>query len=194
PFVNRQSIRVSDIATAIGYTGATGAPPAPTSGSLPLQTFGTPTTVNDGCAAFPVGSLVGKAVLIRRGTCTFYAKAFNAQAAGASAVVLYNNAAGILSARVTGTPPITIPVVAVDQLLESRPKSLRELGPQRVLGILQNSAQPHVWSGNPTLGLLDNVHRQGAGMLDIRAAIEANAEITPSKLSLGESQAGAATR
>src|SRR5207249_3410420 len=60
--------------------------------------------------------------------------------------------------------------------------------------ILQNSAKPHVWSGNPTLGLLDNVHRQGAGMLDIRAAIEANAEITPSKLSLGESQAGAATR
>src|SRR5207247_4752990 len=113
--ITRQSIGPSGIAAAIAYSGATGAPPAPPTGSLPLQTFGTPTTLNDGCAASPAGSLVGKAVLIRRGTCTFYVKAFNAQAAGASAVVLYNNAAGILSATVTGTPPITIPVVAVDQ-------------------------------------------------------------------------------
>jgi minor extracellular serine protease Vpr len=276
---------VTGIATAIGYTGATGAPPAPTTGSLPLQTFGTPTTTNDGCAGFPAASLVGKAVLIRRGTCTFYVKALNAQAAGASAVILYNNAPGILSATVVGTPQITIPVEAVDQgdgnqiwnqvtsaagasltwtteitsvqngtgnlissfssygpspdlnlkpdigapggsiystlpleqgghgsmsgtsmssphvagavalLLEARPKNLRELGPQRVLGILQNSAKPHPWSGNPGAGLLDNVHRQGAGMLDIQAAIEASAEITPGKLSLGESlQAGPAIR
>ena len=43
-----------------------------------------------GCQARP-----GKAVLIRRGTCRFYEKASNAQTAGAAAVVLYNNVAGV---------------------------------------------------------------------------------------------------
>jgi subtilisin family serine protease len=97
---------------------------------------------------------------------------------------------GVLSGTSMSSPHVA---GAVALLLEARPKKLRELGPQRVLGILQNSAKPHLWSGNPALGL-DVVHRQGAGMLDIRAAIEANAEITPGKLSLGESQAGPATR
>ena len=57
------------------------------------------------------------AVLIRRGTCTFYAKAFNAMNGGAAAVVLYNNVAGRISPTVApptaADPPITIPVVAV---------------------------------------------------------------------------------
>ena len=34
-------------------------------------------------------------------------------AAGASAVVLYNNVAGALNPTVAGTPAITIPVVAI---------------------------------------------------------------------------------
>jgi subtilisin family serine protease len=79
-------------------------------------------------------------------------------------------------------------------LIESRSKNLRELGPARIRAALQNTAVPHLWWGNPALGLLDNVHRQGAGMLNIRGAVEAQAEITPSKLSLGESQAGPSTR
>jgi minor extracellular serine protease Vpr len=283
------SITVSGIAAPIGYFQATGSPTAPTSGSLPLAATGTPTTMGDACVNPPApGSLTGKAVLIRRGspaagpTCGFYMKAKAAQDAGASAVVLYNNAAGFLSATVAGTPEITIPVIAVTAddglaiynqigagsatltwtaelshtavstgnlissfssfgpspdltlkpdigapggfiystlpleqgghgvvsgtsmssphvagavalLLEARPRNLRELGPQRVLAILQNSAKPHPFSGNPALGL-ENVHRQGAGMLDIQAAIEATAEITPGKLSLGESQAGPTTR
>ena len=61
----------------------------------------------------PAGSLTGRVALIRRGTCSFYQKAFNAQTAGAAGVVLYNNAPGFISPTVAGTPPITIPVVSI---------------------------------------------------------------------------------
>ena len=58
--------------------------------------------------------MTGKAVLIRRGTCTFlHEKALNAQNAGAAAVVLYNNVAGRFRRRWPAPPPITIPVVAI---------------------------------------------------------------------------------
>ncbi len=99
--------------TPYGYNAATGAPFAPTSGSLPMAKTGTTTTADDGCAARPAGTFTGQAVLIRRGTCSFYIKASNAQAAGAAAVVLYNNAAGALNPTVAGTPAVTIPVVAI---------------------------------------------------------------------------------
>ena len=80
--------------TPYGYNAATGSPAAPTSGSLPMTKTGTPASVDDGCVALPAGSLAGTAVLIRRGTCSFFIKATNAMSAGAAAVVLYNNAAG----------------------------------------------------------------------------------------------------
>jgi subtilisin family serine protease len=55
---------------------------------------------------------------------------------------------------------------------------------------LQNSADPKNWFGNPGLGFLDNVHRQGAGMLDIDDAILATTIIEPGKIAAGEGQAG----
>ena len=68
-------------------------------------------------------------------------------------------------------------------LLEARPST----SSQDARTILQNSADPKPWWGNPGLGFLDNVHRQGAGMLDIDDAILSTANVTPGKLSLGES-------
>jgi minor extracellular serine protease Vpr len=258
-----------------GYGNAAGAPPAPTSGSLPMAKSGTPTSTADACTPFTPGQFAGQAVLIRRGTCTFYTKAKNAQDAGAAAVVLYNNVAGRFSPTVAGTPPITIPVVAIsdaegvaiNNAIASAPQTLNwtdqtglfvnptgglissfssyglspdlslkpdigapgglirstypleqggyatisgtsmssphvagavalllEAKPntnsQVVRTILQNSADPAPWWGNPALGFLDNVHRQGAGMLDIDDAILATTKIEPGKLALGESQAG----
>ena len=58
----------------------------------------------------------------------------------------------------------------------------------------QNSASPKNWQGYPSLGYLDQVSRQGAGMLQIDKAILATAKVEPSKLSLGESQAGLAVK
>ena len=76
---------------------------------------------------------------------------------------------------------------AVALLLEARPRTK----PADVLALLQNNAKPHLWSGNPTLGVLDLVQRQGAGMLAIAQAIVADAEVTPSRLSLGEFESAA---
>ena len=58
---------------------------------------------------------------------------------------------------------------------------------------LQNSADPKNWSGNPALGFLDHAHRQGAGMLDIMGVINSKTLVTPSQLSVGESDSGAKT-
>ncbi len=269
---------ISPDATAIGYTPATGAPLPPTSGTFQMARTGTSTSTADACSPLPAGSLTGKVALIRRGTCSFYIKAMNAQNAGALAVVLYNNAAGRFNPTVAGTPPITIPVVAISDtegvlindrlaagpvdmtwtdltgsfafptgglissfssyglspdlsvkpdlgapggsiystypiekgkyanlsgtsmasphaagaaalLLEARPRTPAQI----VRTILQNSADPKVWWGNPGLGFLDNVHRQGAGMVDIDDAILATAKIEPGKIALGESEGGPQT-
>jgi hypothetical protein len=200
----------------------------------------------------PAGSLSGKVALIRRGTCGFYVKSFNAQTAGAIGVVLYNNVAGRVSPTVAGAPPITIPVVAISDtegaLIDSRLaagpvdmtwtanvgkfvnptggliSSFSSYGLAADLSLKPNIAAPggsiystyplelgrlchlvrHVDGvaacgrrcragapgqaehavhrhevaaaelgrseelvGAPSLGFLDNVHRQGAGMLDI---------------------------
>jgi hypothetical protein len=244
-----------------------------------MSRTGTAATLDDACAALPPGSLTGTVALVRRGTCSFYQKAFNAQSAGAAGVVLYNNVAGRISPTVVGTPAITIPVVSVsdvegvliDSRLASGPVDMTwrtDLGsfpnvtgglissfssyglaadlsvkpnigapggmiystypleaggfatlsgtsmasPHTAGGValllqanpklrakemrdrLQNSADPKNWQGNPGTGLLDQVHRQGAGMLDLVQASQATTLVQPGELALGESQQGAATR
>jgi minor extracellular serine protease Vpr len=75
---------------------------------------------------------------------------------------------------------------AVALLLEAKPKTKA----WEVRDILQNSAEPKNWWGNPGLGFLDNVHRQGAGMLQIDKAIEAIAQITPAKIAAARARPG----
>jgi minor extracellular serine protease Vpr len=79
---------------------------------------------------------------------------------------------------------------AVALLLQASPR----LNSQVVRNLLQNTADPRVWWGNPPLGLLDNVHRQGAGMLRIDRAIQTLVRTEPSKLSLGEVESGPVTQ
>ena len=75
----------------------------------------TPSSSSAGCdAANFAGFVPGRVALIQRGTCPFHDKALNAQAAGASAVVIFNEGqpgrtdtiAGTL-----GTPDFHIPVI-----------------------------------------------------------------------------------
>jgi subtilisin family serine protease len=78
---------------------------------------------------------------------------------------------------------------AVALLLDARPQTKAS----EVRSLLQNYANPALWWGNPGLGFLDGVNRQGAGMLHIDKAILAQTRVTPGKLALGESEAGPKT-
>lgn len=75
-------------------------------------------------------------------------------------------------------------------LLEAMPG----ITPQEVRTRLSNSADPRLWSGNPGFGLLDIVHRQGAGMLDVAGAVLATTLVTPHSLAIGEIESGQAVR
>jgi minor extracellular serine protease Vpr len=76
-------------------------------------------------------------------------------------------------------------------LLEAHPRTPS----QAVRDILQNSAVPGRFAGNAGgSGQLDNTHRQGAGLVDIKAAIDATTKVTPGKLSLGETEGAPVTR
>jgi len=112
-FINLPAFTVSPDDTPVGYNMAGGSPLIPVSGTFEIVRTGTTSSTADACLALAPGSLSGKIALIRRGTCGFYNKAFNAQSAGAVGVVLYNNVAGILNPSVAGSPPITIPVVGI---------------------------------------------------------------------------------
>jgi minor extracellular serine protease Vpr len=273
---NLPAFTVSPDRLPIGYQNASGAPRAPLGGTFQIEATGNPASTSDACTPLPGGSLDGRIALIRRGTCSFYQKAFNAEQAGAGGVVIYNNVAGRVGATVAGDPPITIPVVTITafdgELIHSRlPAELTwtdatvsdpvptgglvssfsswglaadlsvkpDLGapgglvrstlpieqgsfgvvsgtsmasphvagavalileaepradPHEVLARLQNNAQPRLWWGNPGLGILDNVHRQGAGLVTIPEAAEADAIVTPSKLALGELESDAPVR
>jgi subtilisin family serine protease len=74
-------------------------------------------------------------------------------------------------------------------ILEARPR----IRASAMQAWLQGSAQPKAWSGNPGLGFLDHVHRQGAGMLDIIGTLDATTVVEPSQISLGESESGPKT-
>jgi len=87
---------------------------------------------------------------------------------------------------------------AVALLLESRRARGLSTSPEQVRTLLQNTAMPTEWSecdgfGVCGLGFGDPTHRQGAGMLNLPAAINAITTAEPSKLSLGESQQGSVT-
>lgn len=255
----------------VGYVTMTFSPEPPISGSEEI--------VDIGLACSSVAAdLTDKVALAARGTCAFAVKAENAIAAGAIAVVISNNAAGVFNGTL-GAPlsDPTIPVVGISQAdgifirSQSEPTTMTwtdqmgsfpsptgglissfssyglspdlalkpdigapggniyssyplELGgyvsmsgtsmasphvagavalllqakpnikPMTIRNLLMANAEPQMWWGNPGLGYLDNVHRQGAGMMQIDETIMTRAlnkiTITPSKIAAGESEAG----
>lgn len=98
------SVNAASFGAALTVGGVTANLVLVTDGSAPA---------NDGCSGLTNGAVVsGKVALVDRGTCNFTVKAQTAQAAGAVALLIANNAAGALSP--TGTDPsVTIPVVGI---------------------------------------------------------------------------------
>jgi len=82
-------------------------------GTTPLKVSSGIDTTSDACAAYPANTFAGSIAVVRRGTCGFSIKVNNASAAGAIAVVIANNAAGVIIPSVPGT---TVPVFSVLQL------------------------------------------------------------------------------
>jgi len=235
------------------------------SGSIAAETSGTEEVVFVGraCNTDPLDEdPAGKVALAVRGTCAFSDKALNAQAAGATAVIVMNNVFGAFGGTLGGVE-VDIPVLSLSQddgqfIVSQMPTSLTWLGPRNVqdeisafsswglapdlslkpdigapggsilstylggrfaylsgtsmsaphvagavalllearpgtaaadvLTLLQNTADPKPFTKD--VDYLHAVHRQGAGMVNIPRAISALTTVTPSKLSLGESQTG----
>ena len=64
------------------------------------------------CGEFPEGSLEGHIALVTRGECAFSEKALNVQAAGAVAMILWNNEPGTI---IMSLPEVTLPSVSIVQ-------------------------------------------------------------------------------
>jgi hypothetical protein len=117
---NLVTINNGPAAGTYGASGAAFGPPPPPGGltgpvvAVNDGVSGTPGgTVTDGCEPYtlPAGSIA----LVDRGFCTFVVKASRAQAAGASALIVANNAPGTPTTMGGTDPTITIPSVMVSQ-------------------------------------------------------------------------------
>ncbi len=112
-------VTIDSPSSAAGTYGAAGATFGPEPSEEGLA--GDVVPVTDGSAnptlgcgpliGFPAGAIA----LVDRGSCTFLQKARNAQAAGAVAMIVVNNAPGDPSEPSGSDPSITIPVVMVSQ-------------------------------------------------------------------------------
>ena len=96
------------------------ASPSTPAGGLTADLVAPPTVT--GCpatATTPAGwgsvDATGKIALVQRGTCTFLQKSQAAAAAGAKAVIIYNNAAGELNGTLGDAPTGAIPTTGITQ-------------------------------------------------------------------------------
>lgn len=233
----------------------------------------------DACAGLPKATAENQAVLVQRGTCSFREKAQAGEQAGHAAVLIFNNADGVINATVEGEPAISIPVgtllkadgekllaeikakgstsitigaeakrfdnptggyqsdfssygLAADLTLNpdvSAPggsiystvplehggyatmggtsmaaphvagaaalvlQAKPDLDPLGLRTVLTNTADPFEWGKMPGKGLLEPVHRQGGGLIDIPQAVQTAVTVEASKISLGEGEAGPVT-
>ena len=69
----------------------------------------------EGCAAFADSFFTDSIALISRGSCSFASKIDNATAAGATAVIIFNNTDGDVAIGIGGAESTTIPSVGISQ-------------------------------------------------------------------------------
>ena len=116
-------------------------------------------------AGFPAGNIA----LISRGVCTFAIKATNAYNAGASGVVIYNNAPGVLNGTLGSTFTLNVGVTSVTQVvggqLAATPGLVMRLKTDTFRGIATTSnVLAETTTGDP-----DNVIMVGAHLDSVNA-------------------------
>jgi hypothetical protein len=117
-----------------------GPPTYSVTGNLVLADDGTAPT-SDACTALVNGgAIAGNIAVVDRGTCTFVIKALGAQAAGAIAVVVVNNAAGPAPGLGGFDAAITIPTCSVSQADGAAIKAAMLLGTVNVTLGFNNAA------------------------------------------------------
>lgn len=129
--------------------------------ATPLRVSAGINAADDGCVAFPANAFRDAIAVIRRGTCAFSVKVNNAAAAGARAVVLANNQAGVVSPSVPGT---TIPVFSVTQ---ADGNAIRDFAAANGNTTTAGIAWPAVPLSNKPDVLAAFSSRGPAGMLDL---------------------------
>ena len=155
--------------------------------TAPVTTlWGPPVDATPGCeaadfAGFPAGNIA----LISRGACTFAIKAINAYNAGASGVVIYNNAAGPINGTLGNGFTLDLPVTSVTQAvgeqLAATPGLVLRLETETFRGIATTyNVIAETATGNPDNvvvvgGHLDSVNA-GPGINDNGSAIGAMLE------------------
>jgi hypothetical protein len=162
---DRTSFRVTAPAAIAGdyaYGTASFGPvptPANFSGSVVLGTDAAnaagPSTT-DGCSALTnAGAVAGHIAIVDRGGCTFVLKAANAQAAGASGLIVANNVAGSPPPGMGGTDPtITIAAISVTQSDGATIKGASgvqvalQVDPTKLQGA-DNLGRPRIYTPNP---------------------------------------------
>ena len=99
-------------------TASFGAPPTPENfgGPIVIGQDGAGASSTDGCEPLVnADAVAGNVVLVDRGSCGFVVKAANAQAAGASGVIIANNQAGGAIGLGGSDPAVTVPTISVSQ-------------------------------------------------------------------------------
>jgi subtilisin family serine protease len=94
---------------------------------------------------------------------------------------------GVLSGTSMSSPNVAGSAALI---LQAHP----HLSPADVRDRLRNTARPADWWGFPGAGYIDDVQRQGAGLIRVDDAATADAVITPSSLPLGEIESGSVFR
>lgn len=131
-------------------------------------------------AGFPAGNIA----LVSRGACTFATKATNAYNAGASAVVIYNNAAGIINGTLGAAFTLNIGVTAVTQAVGQQLVGTAGLVLRVTTQTFRGLATTHNVIAETTGGDPDNVVMIGAHLDSVNAGPGINDNGTGSALVL----------
>ncbi|MDO4263120.1 MAG: S8 family serine peptidase [Deinococcus sp.] len=159
------NLTVDGATRSVGYMLATGSTDSQVGQVLPVVVA----DPLDACSPFAAGRFAGKAVLIQRGTCNFTEKAKNVAAAGASAILMFNNAPGYISPGL-GEPALKFPFAS---FLQSEGEAIRaDVQAGKTVTVSFNAGEQRF--KNPTGGSITSFSSYGMGPdLDLKPELAA---------------------